>query len=133
MPRWRLLRTLISGTDSSWTTREKDLSVFFAEEVEGDGQLKANEVRLAKLDRMEKNLQRLYVEEEISLVDFKEHRSQIEAKRSRLRITVDGIRQNQYLIRADFEVALELATQFDFLYENPDFPKLVSQLQFVQQ
>jgi len=34
---------------------------------------------------------------------------------------VEGIRQNQRLIRADFEVALELATQLDFLYENGDF------------
>jgi hypothetical protein len=34
---------------------------------------------------------------------------------------VDGIRQNQHLIRADFEVALELATQFDFLYQNGNF------------
>jgi len=46
---------------------------------------------------------------------FQEH-AQIEG-RHRLRITVDGIRQNQ-LDRADFEVALELATSFDFLYQN---------------
>ncbi len=108
-------------TESARQAMRKELSVFFAEEVEGDGQLKANEVRLAKLERMEKNLQRLYVEEEMSLADFKEHRSQIEAERSRLRITVDGIRQNQHLIRADFEVALQLATQLDFLYENGNF------------
>ena len=108
-------------TEKARQALRKDLDVFFTEEVEGDGQLKANEVRLAKLERMEKNLQRLYVEEEISLVDFKEHRSQIEGERSRLKITVDGIRQNQHLIRADFEVALELATQFDFLYQNGNF------------
>ena len=92
-----------------------------AEEVEGNGQLKANEARLAKLDRMEKNLQRLSVEEEISLADFKEHRTQLEAGRSRLRTIVDGVRQNQHLIKADFEVALELATQLDFLYNNGNF------------
>jgi len=70
---------------------------------------------------MEKNLQRLYVEEDISLADFKEHRAQLEAERSRLRTTVDGVRQNQHLIKADFEVALELATQLDFLYNNGNF------------
>ena len=52
---------------------------------------------------MEKNLQRLYIEEEISLADFKENRAQIEGERSRLRTTVDGIRQRQHLIKADFE------------------------------
>jgi len=99
----------------------KELSDFFAEEVEGDGQLKAAETRLAKLERMEKNLQRLYMEEEISHADFKEHRSQIEAERSRLRTTVDVIRQRQHLVRADFEIALELATQLDFLFEKGNF------------
>jgi superfamily II RNA helicase len=83
--------------------------------------MKAAETRLTKLERMEKNLQRLYVEEEISLADFKENCVQIEAERSRLRTTVDGIRQRQHLIKADFEVALELATQFEFIYQNGNF------------
>ena len=111
----------ITVTETTRQAMRKELSAFFAEEVEGNGQLKANEARLAKLERMEKNLQRLYVEEEISLADFKEHRSQLEAERSRLRTTVDGVRQNQHLIKADFEVALELATQLDFLYNNGNF------------
>lgn len=58
----------------------KELSDFFAAEAEGDGELKAAEARLTKLDRIQKNLQRLFVEEELSLTDFKEHRSQIEAE-----------------------------------------------------
>ena len=89
--------------------------------MEGDGHLKTSEARLAKLERMEKNLQSLYMEEDISLADFKEHRMQIEAERSRLKTTVDSIRQRQHLVKADFEVALQLATQFDFLYENGNF------------
>ena len=88
-------------TESARQDLRKDLSVFFAEEGEGDGQLQAAEARLAKLERMEKNLQGLYVEEDISLADFKEHRSQIEAERSRLRTTVDATRQRQHLIKAD--------------------------------
>ena len=111
----------ITITETTRQAMRKELSAFFAEEVEGNGQLKANEARLAKLERMGKNLQRLYVEEEISLADFKEHRAQLEAERSRLRTTVDGVRQNQHLIKADFEVALELATQLDFLYNNGNF------------
>jgi len=99
----------------------EEMSRFFNEELEGNGQLKASEARLTKLGRMEKNLQRLYMEEEISLADFKEHRAQIEAERSRLKTNIDSIRQRQHLVKADFEVALQLATQFDFLYENGDF------------
>ena len=70
---------------------------------------------------MGKNLQRLVIEEQISFGDFKEHRSQIEAERSRLKNTVDTIRQRQHLVKADFEVALELATQLDFLFEKGTF------------
>ncbi len=108
-------------TEEARQELRKDLSDFFAAEVEGDGQLKIAEARLIKLERMEKNLQRLYVEEEISLADFKEHRLQIEAERSKFRTTVDAIRQRQHLVKADFEVALQLSTQLDFLYENGNF------------
>ncbi len=79
------------------------------------------EARLTKLEKIEKNLQRLVIEEEISSQDFKEHRSQIEAERSRLRNTVDVIRQRQHLVKADFEIALELASQLDFLFEKGSF------------
>ena len=115
-----LFKSLTITEDKRQILRE-ELSRFFIEEVEGDGQLKVAEARLVKLERMEKNLQRLYVEEEISLADFKENRAQIEAERSRLRTTVDGIRQRQHLIKADFEVALQLATQFDYMYDNGNF------------
>lgn len=70
---------------------------------------------------MEKNLQRLAIEEEISFEDFKEHRARIEAERSRLRTTVDAVKQRQHLVRADFEIALELATQLDFLFEKANY------------
>jgi site-specific DNA recombinase len=108
-------------TESKRQMLREELSRFFAEEMDGDGHLKTSETRLAKLERMEKNLQRLYMEEEISLADFKEHRARIEAERSRLKTTVDSIRQRQHLVKADFEVALQLATQFDYLYEKGNF------------
>ncbi len=111
----------ITITEDKRQMLREELSRFFTEETEGDGQLKTAEARLYKLERMEKNLQRPYMEEEISLADFKEYRSQIEAERSRQRTTVDGIRQRQHLIKADFEVALELATQFDKIYKDGNF------------
>ncbi len=70
---------------------------------------------------MEKNRQRLVIEEQISCEDFKEHRSQIEAERAKLKNTVDAIRQRQHLVKADFEIALQLATELDFLYEKGTF------------
>ena len=108
-------------TESKRQMLREQMSRSFNDELDGNGQLKAYEARLVKLERMEKNLQSLYMEEEISLADFKEHRSHIEAERSRLKTNVDSIRQRQHLVKADFEVALQLATQFDFLYRNGNF------------
>ncbi len=115
-----IFKSLTITEDGRKDLRSK-LSDFFSDEVQGNGELKTAEVRLAKLERMEKNLQRLYMEEEISLADFKEHRSQIEAERSRFKTTVDVIKQRQHLVKADFELALDLATQLDFLFENGNF------------
>jgi len=83
--------------------------------------MKQAETRLVKLRRMEQNLQQLMLEEEITLADFKEHRIKIEAERSRLQNVVDVISQRQHLIKADFEVALQLATELDFLFEKGTF------------
>ena len=51
----------------------------------------------------------------------KEHRSHIEAERSRLTNTVDAIRQRQHLVKADFEIALQLATELGFLFEKGNY------------
>jgi DNA invertase Pin-like site-specific DNA recombinase len=111
----------ITITEDKRQWLREELSKLFNKETEGDGELKTAESRLTKLERMEKNLQRLYMEEEISHADFKENRAQIEAERSRLRNTVDSIRQRQHLVKADFEVALELATQFTTIWEDGNF------------
>lgn len=108
-------------TESTRKMLREQMVSFFNEELGGNGQLSASEARLAKLERMEKNLQKLYMEEDISIADFKEHRSQIEVERSKLKSNVDSHRQRQHLVKADFEVALQLATQFDFLYEHGNF------------
>ena len=47
-------------------------------------------------------------EEAISFENFKEHRSRIEAERSRLKTIADFITQRQHLAKADFEIALQL-------------------------
>ena len=70
---------------------------------------------------MEQNLQQLVLEEEITLADFKEHRIKIEVERARLQNVVDVISQRQHLIKADFEVALQLAAELDFLFEKGTF------------
>ena len=80
----------------------KDLTDWFNAEANSSEELKSAEARLVKLGRMEQNLQRLAIEEEISFGDFKEHRSRIEAERARLRSTVDDIKQRQRLVKADF-------------------------------
>ena len=110
----------------------KQLADWFEAEANGSEELKKAEARLAKLERMEKNLQRLVIEEEIPHQDFKEHRAQIEAERSRLRNTVDAIRQRQHLVKADFEIALQLATELDFLFEkgNYDEKRLICETVF---
>ncbi len=99
----------------------KQVADWFEAEADDNEELKKAESRLLKLERMEKNLQRLAIEEEISHQDFKEHRSQIEAERSRLTNTVDAIRQRQHLVKADFEIALQLATELDFLFEKGNY------------
>jgi len=111
----------ITITEKARQNLRKELTALFEAEASGDGELKKAETRLVKLARMEKNLQRLVIEEQISFEDFKGHRSQIEAERARLRNTVDAIKQRQHLVKADFEVALELATQLDFLFEKGTF------------
>ena len=83
--------------------------------------MKKTEIRLAKLERMEKNLQQVVIEEQISFEDFKEHRFQIKEERAKLKNTVDAIKQHQNLVKADFEIALKLATKLDFLCEKGTF------------
>ena len=111
----------ITITESDRSKLREELDRLFEAEADDNEELKRAEARLAKLERMEKNLQRLALEEEISFEDFKEHRLEIEAERARLKTTVDAIRQRQHLVRADFEIALELATQLDFLFEKGNY------------
>jgi len=70
---------------------------------------------------VEKNLRRLAIEEEISFDAFKEHRDRIEAEKARLKITIEAIKQRQHLVKADFEIALQLANELDFLFDKGNF------------
>ncbi len=111
----------ITITEDNRSKLREELSLLFQVEANDNDEFKKAEARLVKLERMEKNLQRLVIEEEISHQDFKEHRSQIEAERSRLTNTVAAIRQRQHLVKADFEIALQLATQLGFLFEKGNY------------
>ncbi len=115
-----IFRSVTISQDTRQQLRQ-ELADWFGTEAGSNEDLKKAEARLTKLEKMEKNLQRLVIEEEISFKDFKEHRSRIEAERSRLRNTVDAIRQRQHLVKADFEIALQLATELDFLFDKGNF------------
>ena len=120
----RHLPNIIKGVTISQDTRKelrKELSQWFERESGGDGEMKRAEARLIKLEGMEKNLERLAMEEEIPFDHFREHRAQIEAERARLRTTVEAVRQRQHLVKADFEIALQLAAELDFLFEKGTF------------
>ncbi len=96
------------------------LEKWFAAENNDNGELERAKQRLAKLERMEKNLQELVLEEEISKEDFKEHRMRIQAERANLKDLIDITGSRRSLIRADFEIALEIASKLDLLYESGD-------------
>jgi len=110
------------------------LDRWFAAQPGGGEELLQAQKRLAKLDRMEKNLQRLIIEEEISFKDFKEHRARIEAERANLKTLVDTVNYGQNQVRANFELALQLASQLDFLFSkgNNDERRLLCETIFKQ-
>ena len=111
----------ITISESSRQELRNDLQNWFNDEGKSNEEMKQAETRLVKLRRMEQNLQQLRLEEEITLADFKGHRIKIEAERARLQNVVDVISQRQHLIKADFEVALQLAAELDFLFEKGTF------------
>lgn len=111
----------VTITDKVATALEKELTVCFDNEGNGDQEIKKAESRLVKLRQMEKNLQRLAIEEGISLADFKEHRNEIEAERAKLNDLIQVIKTRRNLVQADFKVALNLAKQLDYLYEKGTF------------
>jgi len=99
----------------------KDLDNWFSNQMDANGDLKKAEARLLKLEKMEKNLQQLMMEDEISMSDFKEHRIRIAAERADLKNTTNMLSQRQHLVKADFEVALQIATEMDSLYDKGGF------------
>ena len=115
-----VLQNIVISEETRQELRQA-LTKYFAAEAENNAERQKAEERLTKLERMEKNLQRLYIEEGISQQDFREHRSQIEAEKSHLITTVEVIKQHQHLVKADFEIALELCTQMNDLWEKGGF------------
>ena len=108
----------ITINDQARAQLKEQLDRWFSAESGSSEELLQAEKRLAKLERMTKNLQRLIIEEEISFKDFKEHRARIEAERARLKTVVDTINYDRNLVRADFQIALQLASELDFLYSK---------------
>jgi len=115
-----IFRDITISEDTRQLMRQ-GLADWFNSETDTCEELQTAESRLVKLRTMEKNLQQLYLEEDISHRDFREHRARIEAERSRLTNTVAVVKQRQNLVKADFEIALQLATELDFLYDKGNF------------
>jgi hypothetical protein len=113
---------------------EAQLDKWFASENSDNEEWEQAKQRLAKLERMEKNLQDLLLEEEISKQDFKERRLRIQAERTNLKYLVDTIEPRWGLVRTDFEIGLQLANQLDSLFEksNNDNRRLLCETVFKQ-
>ena len=111
----------ITITNEAASMLERELAAWFDDEDNSDAELRQAETRLAKLQKMEKNLQRLAIEEDISLQDFREHRAEIESERAKLNNFIELIKSRRNLVKADFEIALSLAKELDFLFERGTF------------
>ncbi len=98
-----------------------EITEWFDNEDNYDQELKKAEARLVKLHQMEKNLQRLVIEDSISFADFKEHRTEIEAERAKLNDLIDTIKARRKLVTGDFRIALDLAKQLDYLFDKGSF------------
>ena len=85
------------------------------------GQATLTEARLVKLGQMENNLQKLAIEEEISFQDFGEHRTETDIERAKLNDLIKTIRSKHNLVKADFEIALNLTRRLNFLFEKGTF------------
>ena len=107
-------------TDDQKATFETQLDHWFNSETTDNDEWEQAKQRLIKLERMEKNLQDLFLEEEISKEDFKERRLRIQAERTNLKYLVDTIESRRGLVRTDFEFALSLANKLDSIFEKGD-------------
>lgn len=121
-------------TDDEKSKVENLFEKWFANENKDSAELEQAKQRLAKLDRMEKNLQELVLEEQITRDDFKQHRLHIEAERANLRDLVETISSQRRFVRGDFETALETASKLDLLYQtgNNDNRRLLCETVFRQ-
>jgi len=118
----QLLETMrgMTITDDQKAVFEAQLEKWFASETGDNEEWEQAKQRLAKLDRMEKNLQDIFLEEEISKEDFKERRLRIQAERTNLRYLVDTIESRRGLVRADFKFALRVVNNLDSIFEKGD-------------
>ena len=107
-------------TDDQKAALEVQLHKWFNTENSDNDEWEQAKQRLAKLERMEKTLQELLLEEEISKEDFKERRLRIQAEKINLKYLVDTIESHRGLVRTDFEAGLQLANKLDSVYENGD-------------
>ena len=68
-------------------------------------------------------ISRKIAKEGSSFTDFREYRDEIEAERAKLNDLVEIVKARRNLVKADFNIALNLANQLDFLFEKGTFPE----------
>jgi hypothetical protein len=68
-----------------------------------------------------KNINRMAAEEIISWDEFKELRDELENDEAKLKERIDFITRHQTLFAADFELALDITCNLDWLYEKGSF------------
>ena len=107
-------------TDDQKVSLETQLEQWFNSETSDNDEWEQAKQRLTKLDRMEKNLQEIFLEEQVSKEDYKEHRLRIQALKTNLKYLVDTIESRRGLVRSDFEFILRLANNLDSIFEKGD-------------
>jgi hypothetical protein len=93
-------------------------------EMTGSGEgsdLQRSRARLEQLQRKRKNLNRMAAEDMVSWEEFKELRAEIEAEEAALSSRIQMVMQHQTLLAADFELALDIASNLGWLYGRGNF------------
>jgi site-specific DNA recombinase len=102
---------------------EAALNEWFAEMGKGgeDSELGRARQRLEALVTKRKNINRMAAEELITWSEFKDLRNEIESEEAALKSRVEFITRHQTLFAADFEVALDIVCNLNWLYEEGGF------------
>ena len=86
-----------------------------------DSELSRARQRLTSLVTKRKNINRMAAEELIGWGEFRELRDEVESEEAELQQRIDFITRHKALLSADFELALDIACNLGWLYDNGSF------------